>query len=134
MKTPSGRRASSCSRYIAHREGKLAEILGAYGQHVEGAELNFFVMLARMERVEIRDDVNIERDGLAIENELPQTLPCRKASALYLRAGAFCVVHSAGRHVEFVRGDGLGQMVEVAQPIVRCGEVCGVDRHCVRER
>jgi arylsulfatase A-like enzyme len=47
MKTPSGRRASSCSRYIAHREGTLAEILAAHGQHVEGAELNFFVMLAR---------------------------------------------------------------------------------------
>ncbi|MBR1280049.1 hypothetical protein [Bradyrhizobium sp. AUGA SZCCT0283] len=76
-KTPSGRRASSCSRYIAHREGKLAEILATYGQHVEGAELNF-------ERVEIRDDVNIERDGLATENELPETLPRRHAARPHL--------------------------------------------------
>jgi hypothetical protein len=44
-----------------------------------------------MERVEIRDDVNIERDGLAIENELPETLPCRKASALYAQSwGLLC--------------------------------------------
>jgi hypothetical protein len=76
MKTPSGRRASSCSRYIAHREGKLAEILAAYDQHVEGAELNFFFMLARRECVEIRDDLDIERDGLATENDLPEILPC----------------------------------------------------------
>ena len=77
--------------HLAHRERKLAETLAAYGQHVEGAELNFFVMLARMERVEIRDDVNIERDGLAIENELPETLPCRKASALYPQSwGLLC--------------------------------------------
>src|SRR6266446_3172740 len=64
------------------------------------------------------------------------TRPCHAArpQLFTLRAGAFCVVHSAGRHVEFERGEGLRQMVEVAQPIVRCGEVCGVDRHCVSER
>src|SRR5437899_5434556 len=95
MKTPSGRRASSCSRYIAHRERKLAEILAAYGQHVEGAELNFFVMLARTERVEIRDDVNIERDGLAIENA-PR--PCHAAmpqGLIYPQSWGIRVVHSA---------------------------------------
>ena len=104
MKTPSGRRASSCSTFILRREGKLAEILAAYGQHVEGAELNFFVMLARTERVEIRDDVNIERDGLAIENA-PR--PCHAAmpqGLIYPQSWGIRVVHSAGRHVEFERG------------------------------
>lgn len=48
MRTFAGRR----SRFI-FIEGKLAEILAAYGKHLERAEPKFFVMLARRERVEI---------------------------------------------------------------------------------
>ena len=118
-KMPSRRRASSCSRYIAHREGRLAEILPAYGQHVEGAELNFFVMLARRERVEIRDDVNIERDGLATENELPETLPCRHAARPHLPS-------ELGPSVSSIALVGMSNLSEAKTQID--GRGCAADR------
>jgi hypothetical protein len=49
MKMPSGRRASSLSRLgLAHRLRQLAQIITAFNQDVESAELNLFVVLPGM--------------------------------------------------------------------------------------
>jgi hypothetical protein len=134
MKTPSGRRASSCSRSIFRIErGSLRSSLPPTASTSKAAEPNFFVMLARRERVEIRDHV-IEHDGLATENELPETVPCRHAkphlpSELGLSLSSTALVGMSNLSEAKTQMGGRG-----CAAIVRRDEVCGVDRHCVRER
>ena len=59
-KTSSGRRASWFVVGLAHRQLQLAQIVAAFGQNVEGAELSLVVVLARMQGIEIGDALNAE--------------------------------------------------------------------------
>jgi hypothetical protein len=50
--------------------GKPRKFLAVERQDIEGVELHFVVMLARMQRVEIRDTVDTEHHRLAVDHEL----------------------------------------------------------------
>jgi hypothetical protein len=54
---------------LAHRQWQSAQIVAVHRQHIEGTELNLFVVLAGKQRVEIGDPVNSEDHGLAIDYE-----------------------------------------------------------------
>jgi hypothetical protein len=64
------RRSRSIEVRLARREGQAAQIFPVHRQHVEGAELDFVVLFARMQRVEIGHAVDTEDHSLAIDHEL----------------------------------------------------------------
>lgn len=71
MKMPSGRRAGSLARLVLRIESGRERISSpSPAKHIESVGLNLFVVLAGMQRVEIRDAVEAEDDGLAIDDEL----------------------------------------------------------------
>jgi len=53
---------------LAHRKRQVAQIITVHCQHIEGAELNFIVVLAGMQRVEIGDAIGAQDHRLAIEH------------------------------------------------------------------
>jgi hypothetical protein len=55
---------------LAHRQRKSAQIVAAYCEHVEGAGLDFLVVLAGMQRLEIGDAINAQDSGLAVDHKL----------------------------------------------------------------
>jgi hypothetical protein len=56
--------------------------LSPLDEDVERAELDLFIVLARMQRVEIGDAVDAEDDGLAIEHESASRSKLQPDSAL----------------------------------------------------
>jgi hypothetical protein len=55
---------------LAHRQRRAAQILAVERQDVEGIELHFVVMLARVQRVEIGNAIDPEHHRLAVDHEL----------------------------------------------------------------
>jgi hypothetical protein len=51
-------------------EGKLPQIVAIKGKNVEGVELDFVVVLAAIEAIEIRDAVNAEQHGFTVDYKL----------------------------------------------------------------
>ena len=45
-------------------------VVAANGQHIEGVELSFLIVLARVQRVEVRDAVQTKDHGFAIDDEV----------------------------------------------------------------
>ena len=71
---PLTRLAKSRARlFLRQMQWKLAEILAVAYEDVEGVEHDFIVMLSGVQTIEIRDAVNAEQDGLAVEDE--RTIP-----------------------------------------------------------
>ena len=54
---------------LAHRQRQLAQIVTTVSQDVESAELNFFVVLAGVQRIKVRNAVHAEHYRLAVEHE-----------------------------------------------------------------
>ena len=66
---PLTRLAKSRARlFLRQMQWKLAEILAVAYEDVEGVEYDFIVMLSGVQTIEIRDAVNAEQDGLAVED------------------------------------------------------------------
>ena len=83
MKMPSGRRANSRARLgLAHRERKVTQVVAVQRQHVERAELHFFIVLAGVQCVKIGDAVDAKDDGLAIDHEVRLVLFFSAASTM----------------------------------------------------
>jgi len=55
---------------LAHRKRQVAQIITVHCQHIEGAELNFIVVLAGMQRVEIGDPVSTQDHSFAVDHKL----------------------------------------------------------------
>jgi hypothetical protein len=56
---------------LAQVQGQLAQILAVEGQDIEGVELNFVIMPARVQSVQIGDTINAKQYRLAtMTNEL----------------------------------------------------------------
>ena len=67
---PSTRRARSRERLaFAHAQRQLADVLAVADQTVEGIELDFVVVLAAVQAVEVRNAVYAEQDGLPVDHE-----------------------------------------------------------------
>ena len=67
---PLTRLAKSRARlFLRQMQWKLAEILAVAYEDVEGVEYDFIVMLSGVQTIEIRDAVNAEQHGLAVEDE-----------------------------------------------------------------
>jgi hypothetical protein len=47
----------------------LRQVIAVHCQHIEGAKLHFFVVPAGVQRIEIRDAINAQDDGLTIEHK-----------------------------------------------------------------
>ena len=95
MKMPSGGPRRSRSRFVLRVErGRPAQIFPVHRQHVEGAELDFVVLFARMQRAEIGHAVDTEDHGLAINDELAAAVLQRSLSD---PREAFCPVIAAAR-------------------------------------
>ena len=54
---------------LAQVQGQLAQVVAALGQDVEGTELHFGVVLARVQRVELGDAIDAQDHGLAVEHK-----------------------------------------------------------------
>jgi len=63
---------------LAQVQGQLAQVVAALGQDVEGAELHFVVVLARVQVVEVGDAVNAEHDRFAVDDELLDAVLARR--------------------------------------------------------
>ena len=76
---PSGRRPRSRARLVfAQAQGEGTQILAIERQDVEGAELDFVIVLARVQRIEVGDAVDAEDDSLAVDDKLlDPVLKCR---------------------------------------------------------
>jgi len=71
MNIPSGRQRRSTGKVgLAHRQRKTAQIVAVHRQHIEGAELHLFTVLAGMQRVEIGDAVYAKDDRLTVDHKL----------------------------------------------------------------
>jgi hypothetical protein len=68
------RRASSRQIGLAQTQGEGAQILAIERQDVEGIRLDFVIVLARVQDIEIGDTVNPKDDSFAI-NELICSTP-----------------------------------------------------------
>ena len=55
---------------LAHRKRKPTQIIAVHREHIEGAELDFFVVPAGMQRVEIGDAVYAKDDRLTVDHKL----------------------------------------------------------------
>jgi hypothetical protein len=55
---------------LPHRERKRAHVVAVTGEHIEGVKLDLLVVLAGMQRVEIRDAIDAKDDGLTVDDEL----------------------------------------------------------------
>lgn len=55
-------------RRVLRDNGSLRRLSSPSARDVECAELNFVVMFAKVQGVEIRDAINVQDDGLAIEH------------------------------------------------------------------
>ena len=68
VKMPSrkSRRESFCLRIDS---GSLSQIVAVERQHIEGVELHFLVVPARVQRVEVGDAVGAEHHGFAVDHD-----------------------------------------------------------------
>jgi len=55
---------------LAHRQGQGSQVVAVHHEDVEGVKLDFVIVLAGMQRVEIGNAINAEHDGFAINDEL----------------------------------------------------------------
>jgi hypothetical protein len=69
-----GRRASSRARLVLRRlKGEGAQILAIERQDVEGIRLDFVIVLARVQDIEIGNTVNPKDDSFAIDQLICST-------------------------------------------------------------
>jgi hypothetical protein len=77
---------------------EFPEIVAAFNQDVEGAELDLLVMLAGMQCIDVGDAFHTEDYGLAVEDEArlpdlasglhdPGSLRCTNSISIFLRPG-----------------------------------------------
>ena len=55
---------------FAHVQRQRSEIVARQRQAVEGIELDLVIVLARVKGVEVRDPIDSEHDGFAVQDEL----------------------------------------------------------------
>ena len=83
MNIPSGRQRRSTGKVgLAHRQRKTAQIVAVHRQHIEGAELHLFTVLAGMQGIEIGDAIDAQDNGLTIDHKLPDAV-LRADSAIH---------------------------------------------------
>ena len=67
-------RQQSCQIGLAQGQGQAAQVLTVERQDVKRVELHLFVVLARVQRLEVGHAVDTEHHGLTIDDELPETV------------------------------------------------------------
>lgn len=55
---------------LAHEQGQAGEVIAAECEAVEGVELDLVIVPAQLGRVEVRDPIDPEHDGFAVQHEL----------------------------------------------------------------
>src|SRR5690242_10248397 len=72
---------------FAHGKRELAQILTIHRQYIEGAKLDLAIVLAGVQRVEIRHAVDTENNGLAIKHKLLDAVSACRVSDPWVALG-----------------------------------------------